>query len=92
MNSTQKVVKFRGGVHPREGKELTASRELRIAPLLEKYIVPIRQSIGAPPTLCVKKGDAVKKGQRIAEPGGFVSVRCTPPPVERSEMWWKSSG
>ncbi len=74
MNSTQKVVKFRGGVHPREGKELTASKELRIAPLLEKYIVPIRQSIGAPPTLCVKKGDTVKKGQRIAEPGGFVSV------------------
>ena len=34
MNSTQKVVKFRGGVHPREGKELTASKELRIAPLL----------------------------------------------------------
>lgn len=74
MNSTQKVVKFRGGVHPREGKELTASKDLRIAPLLEKYIVPIRQSIGAPPALSVKKGDPVKKGQRIAEPGGFVSV------------------
>lgn len=68
------VVKFRGGVHPMEGKSLTSSKPLRIPPLLEKYIVPIRQNIGAPPTLCVKKGDLVKKGQRIAEPGGFVSV------------------
>ena len=66
--------KFKGGIHPLEGKELTAGKELRIAPLFDKYIVPVRQSIGAPPTLTVKKGDAVKKGQRIAEPGGFVSV------------------
>jgi len=57
-----------------EGKALTSSKPLRIPPLLDKYIVPVKQSIGAPPALCVKKGDAVKKGQRIAEPGGFVSV------------------
>lgn len=66
--------KFKGGIHPLEGKELTAGKELRLAPLFDKYIVPVRQSIGAPPTLTVKKGDTVKKGQRIAEPGGFVSV------------------
>ena len=66
--------KFKGGIHPLEGKELTVGKELRIAPLFDKYIVPVRQNIGAPPTLTVKKGDAVKKGQRIAEPGGFVSV------------------
>ncbi len=66
--------KFKGGIHPLEGKELTAGKELRIAPLFDKYIVPVRQNLGAPPTLTVKKGDAVKKGQRIAEPGGFVSV------------------
>ena len=66
--------KFKGGIHPLEGKELTAGKELRIAQLFDKYIVPVRQSIGAPPTLTVKKGDTVKKGQRIAEPGGFVSV------------------
>ena len=66
--------KFKGGIHPLEGKELTAGKELRIAPLFDKYIVPVRQSIGAPPTLTVKKGDTVKKGQRIAEPGGFASV------------------
>ncbi len=66
--------KFKGGIHPLEGKELTAGKELRIAPLFDKYIVPVRQNIGAPPTLTVKKGDAAKKGQRIAEPGGFVSV------------------
>ncbi len=71
--------KFKGGIHPLEGKELTAGKELRIAPLFNKYIVPVRQSIGAPPTLTVKKGDTVKKGQRIAEPGGFVSVTLHSP-------------
>ena len=60
--------KFKGGIHPLEGKELTAGKELRIAPLFDKYIVPVRQSIGAPPTLTVKKGDTVKKGQRISVP------------------------
>ncbi len=71
---SSQTANFKGGVHPFEGKELTAGKELRIAPLFDKYIVPVRQSIGAPPTLSVKKGDVVKKGQRIAEPGGFVSV------------------
>lgn len=65
---------FRGGVHPKGGKELSNSVEVRKAPLLEKYVLPLAQNIGAPPKLVVAKGDVVKKGQLIAEPGGFVSV------------------
>lgn len=65
---------FNGGVHPHEGKELSCSKPVKAAPLLERYLVPIQQNIGAPPKLAVRKGDAVKKGQQIAEAGGFVSV------------------
>ena len=46
---SSQTANFKGGVHPLEGKELTSGKELRVAPLFEKYIVPIRQSIGAPP-------------------------------------------
>lgn len=37
-------------------------------------MIPLRQSLGAPAEACVKVGDEVKVGQRIGEPGGFVSV------------------
>ncbi len=66
--------RFRGGVHPADGKSLSCAVPTRVAPLLEKYVVPLQQNIGAPPKLIVAKGDAVKKGQLIAEPGGFVSA------------------
>ena len=31
--------RFRGGVHPWEGKELTESKSVKTAPLLDKYFV-----------------------------------------------------
>jgi electron transport complex protein RnfC len=65
---------FKGGVHPREGKELTNKCEIAEAPLLDKYTVILQQHIGAPPKPVVAKGDEVKKGQLLAEPGGFVSA------------------
>lgn len=74
MNQSVHVSRFAGGIHPMDGKELSNGVPTRTAPLLEKYLVPLHQNIGAPPKLTVAKGDLVKKGQRIAEPGGFVSV------------------
>ncbi len=65
---------FYGGVHPDDSKALSASEAIKDAPLLDKYTVIVGQNIGAPPKLLVKKGDTVKKGQKIAEPTGFVSV------------------
>jgi electron transport complex protein RnfC len=65
---------FRGGVHPADGKAISCSEPIKTAPLLDKYIVPLHQNIGAPPKLIVTKGQTVKKGEMIAEPGGFVSV------------------
>jgi electron transport complex protein RnfC len=65
---------FKGGVHPKEGKELSNQSEIKEAPLLDKYTVILQQHIGAPPKLVVAKGDEVKKGQLLAEAGGFVSA------------------
>lgn len=66
--------KFIGGVHPDDGKALSCEKPIRVAPLLEKYVVPVTQNIGKPPKVIVNKGDLVKKGQLIAEADGFVSV------------------
>ena len=65
---------FRGGIHPYEGKELSKDHPI------EKYlpkgdlVYTLSQHIGAPSVPCVKKGDTVLAGQKIADAGGFVSV------------------
>ncbi len=65
---------FQGGIHPRDRKGRTRLKSINVAPLLEKYTVSLNQNIGAPPKLIVSPGDEVKKGQVLAEAGGFVSV------------------
>ncbi len=64
---------FRGGVHPFEGKEL--SKDKPVVEYLPKgdLVYPVSQHIGAPANPIVAVGDEVKKGQMIAEAGGFVS-------------------
>lgn len=65
---------FKGGVHPFEGKEL--SKDKPVEEYLPKgdLVFPVSQHIGAPAKPVVAVGDAVKKGQLIAEAGGFVSA------------------
>lgn len=65
---------FKNGVHPFEGKEL--SKEKPVQELLPKgeLVFPVSQHIGAPAKPVVKAGDAVLRGQVIAEAGGFVSA------------------
>ena len=64
---------FRGGTHPPEFK-LTGGYETEKLPLPEVVHVPVSQHIGAPGRVTVAKGDEVKVGQPLTEPGGFVSV------------------
>jgi len=71
---SDKPRKFKGGVHPKDSKTLSASKPIQDAPLLDSYKVIMHQNIGAPPELVVKKGDGVKKGDLLAKAGGFVSV------------------
>jgi Na+-translocating ferredoxin:NAD+ oxidoreductase subunit C len=66
-------MKFQGGVHPRYNKG-TAGLQIETMPLLERYVVPIAQHLGAPGKVIVARGDLVQKGQPLSEPDGFVSV------------------
>ena len=52
----------------------TADAESLIMPPPDTVKIPMLQHIGAPATAIVAKGDAVLKGQKIAEAGGFVSA------------------
>ncbi len=61
-------------MHPPTSKALTKDVAISEASLPQRVIIPLRQSLGAPATACVSVGDDVKVGQKIGEPGGFVSV------------------
>ncbi len=65
---------FKGGVHPFEGKELSKDRPVEEYLPGKDLVFPVSQHIGAPAKPVVAVGDAVKKGQLIAEAGGFVSA------------------
>lgn len=65
---------FRGGVHPDDAKALSKTCPITPMPLPSEVVLPVRQHIGAPARVIVEKGQQVKKGQMVAEPGGFVSA------------------
>lgn len=67
---------FIGGIHPREGKELSENKPIQVInpEQGEEMVYPLSQHIGAPAKPLVAKGDRVLKGQIIAEAGGFISA------------------
>jgi electron transport complex protein RnfC len=65
---------FRHGVHPEEFKEVTEHLPLERMPFVEEYTLPLSQHIGAPSKCCITVGQKVKRGQVLAQAGGFVSV------------------
>ena len=69
-----KALTFKGGIHPFEGKDLTKDLPLEHYRPTGEMVYPLSQHIGAPARALVMKGDPVLRGQRIAEPGGFVSA------------------
>ena len=69
-----KLVSFKGGIHPDDGKRLSKDKPIeRLIPADGEYVYPLSQHIGAPAKDIVKRGDRVLRGQMIAEAGGFVS-------------------
>lgn len=62
-----------GGIHPQENK-LSANHPIHEADLPKQTVIMLGQHIGAPAKPIVSKGDRVKVGTKIAEPGGFVSA------------------
>ena len=68
--------RFPGGIHPHEGingKSVTAALPITELAAPSRVAIPMQQHIGAPAKPLVKKGDSVMMGQKIGEPGGFVS-------------------
>ncbi|MGN0362829.1 MAG: electron transport complex subunit RsxC [Bilifractor sp.] len=65
---------FKGGVHPYEGKELSAEKPVESLKPGKELVYLLSQHIGAPAKPIVAKGDHVLAGQKIAEAGGFVSA------------------
>jgi len=74
LNTTRKVRHFRGGVHPQDRKDLSRDKAIETLTLPQRLVVPLSQHIGAPCEPVVSPGDPVKKGQKIGEAKGFVSV------------------
>jgi len=64
----------KGGVHPPDMKYLSKSAAIDRVDAPSPVAIPVSQHIGAPAKAVVSVGDSVKKGQVIAEAGGFVSV------------------
>ena len=65
---------YYGGLHPSEYKDLSEHLPLKAFPLPKTVVIPLSQHTGAPATPLVGAGDHVRTGQKIGEPGGFVSA------------------
>ena len=65
---------FFGGVHPKENKFYACDNPTLEFPEPDILVVPMSQHIGASCTPLVKKGDLVKKGQKIGDHAGL----CAP--------------
>ncbi len=70
---------FRHGVHPPEQKDETRDLPTRQFPFAPLLIVPLQQHAGKPARPIVREGERVARGQRLAEPDGFVSVAMHAP-------------
>lgn len=64
---------FKGGIHPRYGKDATAGIAVTAVDPPSTAVIPLQQHIGAPCSAVVKKGDEVAVGTKVGESEAFVS-------------------
>lgn len=76
---TKKLKSFRHGVHPPEAKDETAGVAIRRFPFAPVLIIPLAQHTGKPSIPVVREGQEVERGEKIAEPDGYVSVAMHAP-------------
>ncbi len=74
---------FEHGVHPAHHKEQTEHLPIQRVPFGKHYVMPLGQHIGVPSKPVVKEGQEVRRGEIIAEPGGFVSTALHSPVTGR---------
>ena len=65
---------FFGGVHPNDMKAATNEKAIEQLAAPAEVVIPMSMHIGAPCKPIVAVGDKVTIGQKIGEPGGFVSA------------------
>lgn len=66
---------FAGGIHPpSDFKHFSKDKAIVDAPIPGEVILPVQQHIGAPAKIVVEPKQTVKRGELIAEAGGFVSA------------------
>ena len=70
---------FQHGVHPAHHKDQTEDLPIQRVPFGKHYVMPLGQHIGVPARAVVSAGERVRRGQLIAEPGGFVSTALHSP-------------
>ncbi len=79
MSLNHKPKTFPHGVHPPEAKDETSGKPIRRFPFAPVMIIPLSQHTGAPARPIVREGQEVQRGQKIAEPDGFMSVAMHAP-------------
>jgi len=65
-----KLWDFNGGIHPPEMKTQSNGTPLRQLPLAGRFVIPLKQHIGAEGELCVAVGDRVLRGQPLTHGRG----------------------
>lgn len=65
---------FKGGIHPPDGKFLTAEKAVEVLSPRGDLVYPLSQHLGVPCAPLVKRGDRVLLGQKIADSDAFVSA------------------
>jgi len=65
---------FKGGIHPPDGKSLTAEKAVEVLSPKGDLVYPLSQHLGAPCAPLVQRGDRVLLGQKIADTDAFVSA------------------
>ncbi|MGF6564863.1 electron transport complex subunit RsxC [Kosakonia cowanii] len=66
----EKLWDFHGGIHPPEMKTQSNGTPLRQLPLASRFVIPLKQHIGAEGELCVSVGDSVLRGQPLTRGRG----------------------